>query len=319
MHGVPIPAGVTTRVRASTALLVVLALLAVVASGCAGGGGTTAAAPTSLEALADSARRSADASTGRFTFAMDMSMPGFGGAFGFTGEGAFDTKVGKTQMSIDLSSFFELMKGLASSFGGSTSGSLGDVDADDFKIDAIVDGLVMYMHMPFLEDKIPGGKPWVKIDLRKAAASVPGFDVDELLQFTNNGPQSTLSYLEAVSGSIETVGVEDVRGTSTTHYRVSIDLTKYANLVPSAQREKLASLLDQLVKQTGVRTIPVDVWVDADSLVRKLEMDFSMTQPGSSQTATASMTFEMFDYGEPVNITLPLPEETADVTSLAGS
>jgi hypothetical protein len=30
------------------------------------------------------------------------------------------------------------------------------------------------------------------------------------------------------------------------------------------------------------------------------------------------MTYEMFDYGEPVTITLPLPEDTADVSTLVG-
>ena len=111
--------------------------------------------------------------------------------------------------------------------------------------------------------------------------------------------------------------MEEVRGVSTTHYRTSVDLTKYAKLVPESQREQVSSMLDELVQQTGLREIPVDVWVGEDGLVRRLELTMTMTQPGSTQTAAASMSYEMFDYGEPVHITLPLPSETVDVTALA--
>jgi hypothetical protein len=304
-----------SRLRVPVALLVLLAALALAGAGCAGGGGgSSVPTPTTLDALADSARRSADASSGRFAFTMDMSMTGFSETLGFTGEGAFDTATGKTEMSLDLSAFFELMKGFAGSLGGGDA--MGDLDADDFKIDAVLDGLVMYMRFPFLRDKVSGGKEWVKIDLRQAASKVPGLDLDQFLQFAQNGPQSSLDYLRAVSGPIEPVGVDEVRGVSATHYRTTIDMTKYANLVPEGSREQLRSMLDQLVRQTGLQQIPVDVWVGEDGLVRKLELAMTMTQPGSTQSASATMRFEMFDYGKPVTIVLPLPSETADVTSL---
>src|SRR4249919_3835432 len=96
------------RFRASAALLALLAALVFLVTGCAGGGGAVAT-PTTLQGLADAARRSADASSGRFEFSLDMTLPGFSDSFGFTGKGAFDTGAGKTEMSIDLSSFLDLM------------------------------------------------------------------------------------------------------------------------------------------------------------------------------------------------------------------
>ena len=115
-----------------------------------------------------------------------MAIPPLTGSLGFTGEGAFDTGVDKTEMSLDLSSFLKLMQGFAGSLGG--SGVDTGLDPDDFKLDAVMDGLVMYMRFPFLADKLPGGKEWVKIDLRQAASRVPGVDLDQFLQFANNGP-----------------------------------------------------------------------------------------------------------------------------------
>jgi len=242
-------------------------------------------------------------------------MPGFSDAFRFGGEGAWDAKVGKTQMSLDLSSLVDMMKGMAGSLGGDASAA--GLDGDDFKFEVVLDGLVMYMRMPFLADKLPGGKEWVKIDLREAASQVPGLDLDQFMQFANNGPQTTLEYLEGVSGPIEPVGTETVHGARTTQYRTSIDVAKMTNAVPEGQREALGSMIDQLVKQTGLDSIPVDVWVGEDGLVRKLVMTLTMKQPGGSDSATASMTFELFDYGEPVHITLPLSSDTADYRSLA--
>lgn len=299
--------------RLGIRLGILLVALALLAAGCGGGAGAPAAAsPITFAALKDSAQRSADASSGRFTFAMEMAMPGFAEPFSFTGEGAFDSAVEKTSMSIDLSSFAELMKGMAAAFGGSGP----ELDADDWRIDAVVDGLVMYMRMPLVADKLPAGKEWVKIDLEQAAAQLPGVDVDQFLQFAGHGPESTLDYLRAVSGPITPVGVETVRGESATRYSTTIDIRKYGNLVTGEAKEQLDSMLDQLVAQTGLDAIPVDVWIGQDGLVRRIEMTFAMTQPGSTERLEASMTFEIFDYGKPVEIILPLEAETADVTAL---
>jgi hypothetical protein len=300
------------RVR-TPLLLAVLVLMLALAAGC-GGGPALVAQPTTLQGLAASAQRSSDASSGRYAFSVTTSMPGLGDGFEITGEGAFETATGKTSMSLDLSALLELFRGFAEAFGGSSQ--MGDLDSDDFQLDAILDGTDMYMRFPFLRDQIPGGKEWLKLDLLQAAASTPGLDLDQVLQFTKNGPQSTLSYLEALSGDIETVGAEEVRGVATTHHRATVDVRKYASLVPAAERERLSSMLDGLVDQVGLEAFPVDVWVGTDGLVRKVELALSMTQPGTTRSVSASMSYEMFDYGEPVTITLPLPDQVADVTSL---
>lgn len=304
-------------IRRPVALLAAIGALALVATGCGGGAVSTAAVaqPISLQELSESAERSADATSGRFTFSMEMAMPGFSEQLAFTGEGAFDTKVGKTEMSLDMSAFATLMKELAGAFGGDASGL--DLDAEAWKIEAVLDGLVMYMRFPFLSSELPAGKEWVKIDLREAASQIPGLDLDQLLQFANNGPQSSLEYLKAVAGEIEPVGVEEVRGEQATHYKTAIDLLEYKNLVPEGStREALGSMFEELVKQTGLQEIPVDVWVGQDDLVRRMQMALSITQPGSADRLDASLTFEMFDYGKPVTITLPLAAETASITDL---
>jgi len=307
----PIP-GVMPRVRIPLLIASLVVAVSLVA-GC-GGGAALVAQPITLDGLAASARQSAEATSGRFAFSVTTSVPGLGDGFGVTGEGAFESATGKTEMTLDLSALLELLEGFAGAFGAGDQ--MGDLSPDDFQLDAVLDGTVMYMRLPFVRDRLPAGKEWVKLDLRAAAASVPGLDLDEMLQFTGNGPQSTLAYLEAVSGEIDVLGAEEVRGDPTTHYRAAVDVRKYADLVPSAQRESARSMLDDLLDQTGLDTIPVDVWVGTDGLVRKLEMALSVTPAGTTAPASASLRYELFDYGEPVTITLPLPDQVVDATSL---
>ncbi len=300
------------------AVTVAVVVLGVLSAGCGGGNGSSVAAgqPITFEKLASVASTSANAPTGRFGFKLEMAFPGAEGRLGFTGEGAFDSAAQRASMSIDMSSFAELFGGLVAGMGsGSGAPDLGNADA--WKIDAVQDGLVLYMRFPAVAERLPGGKPWVRIDLSRASQA-GGFDLAQLQQFTSNDPRKVLDYLRAVSGEIQTVGTEDVRGVATTRYSAAIDLRRYENLVPPEQRAELRSLLGQLVEQSGISTFPVDVWVDEYGLVRKLAMAFSATQPGTTQSANASMTFELYDYGQEVEIELPPSDQVVDVTALGG-
>ena len=78
------------------------------------------------------------------------------------------------------------------------------------------------------------------------------------------------------------------------------------------------TLFDGLTAQSGLGDVPVDVWLDADGLVRKLMLAFEATDPDTAQPNTASVTFELWDYGRPVAIELPPASEVADASSLRG-
>ena len=56
--------------------------------------------------------------------------------------------------------------------------------------------------------------------------------------------------LKAVSGSIEAVGSEEIRGVETSHYKATIDTAKIEKLIPAAQRQSLGGL-DQAARQAG--------------------------------------------------------------------
>jgi hypothetical protein len=71
-----------------------------------------------------------------------------------------------------------------------------------------------------------------------------------------------------------------------------------------------------MIEQTGFDEIPVDVWLDELGLVRRLDMSFTATQPGTTDSVQAAMTFELYDYGKVVDLELPPAAEVVDAASL---
>jgi hypothetical protein len=295
---------------------VLVGLAGVLSAGCGGGAGDPAVTgePISFRELAKAARASADATSGRFAFSMDLSFPGAKEPFAFTGEGAFDTTTGRSSFTLDMSSFASLLGGL---FAGATQTGAPDFgDPEGWKIEAIQDGHVMYVRFPAMAEQLPAGKSWVREDL-EASARGSGIDFGDLRQFTNNDPRAMLDFLRAMTGKIETVGTQDLRGVATTHYRATIDPLDYEKLAaPGKRGDQFRSLFRDMVAESGIGKMPVDIWVDGFGLVRKLTMAFSATQPGTTESAAASMAFELYDYGKDVAIELPPAAQVVAASAL---
>jgi hypothetical protein len=304
-------------------LLLPVALLGAVAAlaACGGSSGTSVASgePVSFEQLSQAATSSAGASTGRFEFTMEMTFPGATEPFGFSGAGAFDSGADRASLSFDLSSFAGLLGGLFAGAAGENAPDLDFGDADAWKIEAVQDGTVVYMRFPAVADELPDGKSWVRMDPTTMTEGRSfDFDLEQFEQFTSNDPRELLDFLKAVSGEVETVGTEELRGVATTHYRATVDLRNYERLVPAEDREKLRSMLGDMIEQSGVSEMPFDVWLDEAGLVRKLALTFSQAQPGTTDTAEASLAFELYDYGADVEIDLPPASEVVDASKLPG-
>jgi hypothetical protein len=244
---------------------------------------------------------------------LSMQIPGFDQAFSFTASGASDEKSGKGEFTMDLGSFAELMGGLAGSMGGKAPAGFGD--PENWKLEMRLDGTVAYMHMPLLAGKLPGRKEWVRLDLEKAA-SLQGLDLAQLQGFAEGSdPRQMLDFLRAVSSEVTRVGTEDVRGVETTHYFAVVDFQKA--LADLAKKSGQSSLLTQLGGfASSLQNVPLDVWVDADNLVRRMNMDLSFAVPGQSGEAKVSMAMEIFDYGQPVTVDVPPASDTVDFSAL---
>jgi len=305
------PGAPTSRIM--TALLRLAGLAAVLAAlaGCGGGseaGPVAAGRPLALGELAAAARTSAEAASGRFAFAFTVSGEGLGEPLAFSGEGAFDAAAKRAAVTLDLSSFGALLGGLVSGLGAGEAPELDDPAAWRFEL--VQDGEATYVRAPVLAGRLPTGKSWVRSE-RVSGSALPGLDLGQLEQLAGGDPRTLLEALEAVSGRVEVVGVEELRGVAVTHYRATIDAAAAAS--GDGARAPLAG---ELLEQAGLASLPLDVWLDGAGLVRKLALVARETRPGTAERAQAAITFELWDYGEDVEIELPPAVQVADAATL---
>lgn len=307
--------GLMTRLRLCGASL--LAVSVPIVAGCGGGsssGVEVTGAPISFEQLAASASTSAEAKTGRFSFDLSFSFPGADEPLALSGEGAFDTASERASFSVDMSSLAKLLGGFVSGFPGADKSDLPDFDdPTGWQFEVVQDGEVGYVRLPAIEDQLPDGKTWVRGTAGDVKAG--GFDFSELDSFTQNDPRDVLEALRGLSGDIETVGSQELRGVETTHYRAQLDPQELADHMTGTNVDA-TSLFDRLSGQGGVTELPLDIWIDGNGLVRKLALDFEAPDATSGQSGSVSLAFELWDYGEPVAIDVPPASQVADATAL---
>jgi Zn-dependent alcohol dehydrogenase len=255
---------------------------------------------------ADTVAKAAAASAGAAGYKMNMTMkissPALPKPITASGNGSFSIPDhgGSFNLSMDFSNEPQVAQVLGSS---------------TFQIEEVIKAPLIYVKLPSaLASKIPGGKPWLKIDLDKAAAAagVPG-----LSSLTGNpassDPSQLLQYLRAVSGNITKVGSESIGGTQTTHYKATISLDKVPNSLPAAQRKGAQQAITQLENLTHLHSLPVEVWIDGHNLVRQMQMSFASSSNG--QTVNTAMTIGIPKYGPQQAPALPPDSQVTDASA----
>ncbi|MBV8982774.1 MAG: hypothetical protein JO086_17895, partial [Acidimicrobiia bacterium] len=185
-------------------------------------------------------------------------------------------------------------------------------------LDAVYDNTTVYEKFPpALAAALPKGKSWVKVDLATATRSV-GADLSALTQNGASDPTQALDFLRGASDEVSRLGSEDIRGTSTTHYRTVVDLNKAADLSPTAR-----DAIKSTIKLLGSSTQPMDVWVDTQGRVRQLKytVDLSKSRVASSVPSIpgrVTFTLDLFDFGVPVQAEVPSADQVVDLSAVTG-
>ncbi len=283
----------------SPRLLALLVAGAALTAGC-GQGAVKSSSPATPKPsqnqglIAASAAATTDAGTARAAYTMKMTgLAGASGGVTATGTGAVDfaTRSSALRMHMTVPQ------------AGMT------IDMSERLV-----GTTIYMHSPLLSGAT--GKPWIKVDLEKFGKAA-GLDIGAAMSTGGSDPTQMLAYLNAASDSIDTVGTEDVRGTETTHYHVVVDLLKIADTVPAGKRAAVRRTFRHEVELVGTRTLPIDVWIDSQGLVRREHMDFSMQPPTATAPVEMEMTIDYFDFGAPVHVVPPPAGQVTDLSDLA--
>lgn len=283
--------------RVASLLLVVLALAA-----C---GGAEEPVPRGAEAPGEpvlAAAATATEAAGSYRADLELTMDGLAPEpVTLTGAGVFQRDPTLAQMTMDTSELGGIAGGL----------DLGDVEM-------VMDGLVVYVRVPFLQEISPALGPWISLDLREAGAQ-QGLDVAHLTQFgAQSDPARALAYLRAASDDLETVGTEAVRGIETTHYRMTVDLARVAEAAPSAERDALRAQMERLQELSGVEQVPTEVWVDGDGLVRRQTLTYQDMRFAPGQEGDMTMTMELYDFGADVDVEPPPADDVTDIGALLG-
>lgn len=167
----------------------------------------------------------------------------------------------------------------------------------------------LYVGSPLFAGQLPSGARWIKLDLGKVQQA---FGMDPSSLTSGFDPSQYLRDLQRAGYGSRVVGHEAVYGTLATHYAGTLDLLKAAEAQPGSDRAQLRRAFQAVLARAGLRTAPVDVWVDAKGLVRKIAMTLTM-----GQLATVSMQVEYFDFGATPSISAPPASEVLDATKQA--
>ncbi len=273
-----------------------LGALALVAPACRSGDSESALA----ERIELAATRTEDARSGRVSFHATMTGLGAGSRVGFRGDGVFDYRNRRGRLQVAFS-------------------GLGAPPAGPGEMTVIQDGTVVYVTGSQLSRFLPGDARWLKMDL-DAIGRGSGIDVAALSQLGQSDPAQTLHYLRGVSGDVDELGTEEVRGVKTTRYRATIDLEKAAARAPEAVRARVKESIRLIKEQLGNIKIPTQVWIDDDGLPRRIRTTYAYGQPADKRSSPLTQTFtmELFDFGVPVDVEAPPPGKVTDLAKLLG-
>lgn len=211
-----------------------------------------------------------------------------GGQQRFGGQGKFDFERRAGEMTL------ELIEGENAGFGSSKA--------------VFVDSTVYYQ-LPV--GALGGGKRWIQLDLQNVA-DASGLDFGPLVQGSQADPTQYLLWLSALGPGITKIGEEDVRGAPTSRYRAIVDLNALEAQASPGKENEWAAYVQTLRDRLGLASIPVEVWVDGEGLIRRFNHEYGFSPEGT----TAVVTTELFDFGIPVDVAAPPPDQVVTMTDL---
>jgi hypothetical protein len=241
------------------------------ASGSGGGAGGVGSM-TAVQVLEQSSQKSGKADT----VTMDMSV-----------DATIAQRPTKTHMTGQLRFRPTLAESLTINAGATGGG----------QTQVLLVGDTMYMKSAAFT-QLSHGKPWIKISL-KDLGSKAGLNFDSILkQAQQNNPADQTKLLTA-SKDVSKVGTETIDGVQTTHYTGTVNVQDGLGKFDAKTRQQF----QQLYQKLGTDKVGFDVWVDGDSLTRKM-----INKVNTSQ-GQVNTTILFRDYGKPVSIAAPPASE----------
>jgi hypothetical protein len=184
------------------------------------------------------------------------------------------------------------------------------VQMSDGEAEVVFAGDATYLRLP---PSVQTPTPWIRIDSE---------DMKKLSGLDNmsNDPSRNLDLLGGISGDVERIGEEDVRGTRTTRYRFTIDLKQAAEKAPQERREAVQRQAAML----GGGQLPSEIWLDPKGRIARqtFTLDLQKIKPKDTQSPKLSGTIrtliEFYDFGTKVDAQPPPNNQVTDFEKLTG-
>lgn len=260
------------------------------------------------------AEQSADIESMRFSLEMAM-----GGLADFGGEevvvtmsGASTADGSRGEMRMDMSA---MMGALGA--GDPMMGDLGMAMFDEPIEIRYVDDRV-YMSSSFMGMLFPVDTPWITFaDTGEQDGPDMGIETDTV------DPQELLVVLQGLGDDAEIVGTEEIDGVDTTHVRGRFSAANVADA--AVDLEGLEEMLGELGSTDAAAlddaVFDVDVWIGDDGIVRRLRFgidDLAAMDPTADAGAYMTVTMNLTDIGEPVEVSIPPADQVTDIEDLFG-
>lgn len=247
----------------------------------------------SLDPVASAATKTAASGSSRVEFTIAVKVAGE--SIDMTGSGVFDYSDPRGSVTYRMQ-----------------IPGLGDVSMDMRML-----GTKMYIRMPeALAGKgLTNGKEWLGFDLGKSLeqAGLGSFDFAQ-----QQDPAQMLQFLRAASADVKEAGTTTVRGVETTRYVGRMDFRKALDAgldglgMSAKEREKARRGMNLMLDQLGSKSIPFEVFVGGDSLLRRMTMDMTMDVEGERLAMAIQMDY--FDFGVEVDVQEPPARDVFDAT-----
>jgi LppX_LprAFG lipoprotein len=187
---------------------------------------------------------------------------------------------------------------------GTFSGKLdsGNVVALEARYTTKLQGNTTRLHMIIVGGTLyvergQNGKPWVIATPDSPDPIVAELAKDISGTLTQSGVRQFV-LMVAAAQNLKLVGQQTVDGVSCMHYSLSVDTRSAAQKLPGTQGQQMQQAAD-----AGVDTIPLNLWVDGQGLVRKV------TDKVTTEQATAALELRLNHFNEDVHISAPPPSQ----------
>ena len=271
------------------------ALVAVLAAGC--GGGDAPDAAEAEAALARAPEATAEAGSAAVELATTMTMEGVDEPLDVRGEGTLDLDDELSRIELDMSEM--------ASFRTETPSA-----PELWRGTVIYTGDATLMKLPAFNSLTPEPDKWIQWTgdalVREGGA-----------RFSAPDPIEFLAFARALGDDVEVVGTEDLGGAETTHLRGEVAVDDLPGAASEAGVREAQAYAGRL-KAAGVESFELDVWLDADDRIRRLEATYDDLQVSAAERADIVSTLLLTDFGMDPAIDVPPSDEIVDIGDVIG-